>query len=397
MPKESLNVCLIGQKFMGRAHSNAYSQAPRFFKLPAKLVMHTVVGRDAAGLNSFAAKWGWHHASTNWREAIANPEIDLVDVTSANDMHREMVVAALEAGKHVACEKPLAGTFADARAMRDAAKKHKQCKSFIWFCYRRVPAVTLAYHLARSGKLGRIYHVRGFYLQDWAGPQVPLIWRFDKKVAGSGSLGDLGAHVIDMARFISGEEITEINGAVAETFVKTREIPSQGSAGGIAGGAKAAKGKHGKVSVDDATLFVCRFSGGAVGQFEATRFSTGHENKMGVEIHGEKGAISFDFEDMNHLSYYDNTAERKVQGWTKIMVTHAPDHPYAHAWWPDAHVIGYEHAFTNQAADMVAVLSGQKPEAPLPDIEDAFKTHQVLEAVTISAAQGQAVRVAEVK
>ena len=179
-------------------------------------------------------------------------------------------------------------------------------------------------------------------------------------------------------------------------FVKNRKIPSQGSSGGIAGGAKAAKGKTGKVEVDDATLFLCRFSGGAVGQFEATRFSTGYQNKNGVEIHGEKGAIGFNFEDMNHLSFYDTTAERKVRGWTKIMVTHAPDHPYAHAWWPDAQSIGYEHTFINQAADMVADLSGKKPEAPLPDIEDAYKTQQVLEAAMISAAQHRPVSVAEV-
>ena len=397
MSKGSVNICLIGQKFMGRAHSNAYLKAPKFFELPVEPVMHTVAAQDKTQLQAFAKKWGWRNRSTNWREAIANPEIQLVDITAQNHMHREMAIAALEAGKHVACEKPLAGSLDDARQMRDAAGKHKKCKTFVWWSYRRTPAVALAYQLARAGKIGRIYHVRGYYLQDWAGPDVPLIWRFDKKIAGSGSHGDLGAHIIDMARFITGEEILEINGAIAETFVKERMIPSVGSAGGIAGGAKAGRGKMGKVEVDDATLFLCRFSGGALGSFEATRFSTGYQNKNGVEIHGEKGAVSFNFEDMNHLLWFDNTAPAKLKGWTKIMVTHAPDHPYAQAWWPDAHIIGYEHTFINQAADIMMDLGGRQPTIPLPDFADAYQTQRVLEAVSVSAAERRQVTLSEIQ
>jgi predicted dehydrogenase len=397
MSKGSVNICLIGQKFMGRAHSNAYLKAPKFFELPVEPVMHTVAAQDKTQLQAFAKKWGWRNRSTNWREAIANPEIQLVDITAQNHMHREMAIAALEAGKHVACEKPLAGSLDDARQMRDAAGKHKKCKTFVWWSYRRTPAVALAYQLARAGKIGRIYHVRGYYLQDWAGPDVPLIWRFDKKIAGSGSHGDLGAHIIDMARFITGEEILEINGAIAETFVKERMIPSVGSAGGIAGGAKAGRGKMGKVEVDDATLFLCRFSGGALGSFEATRFSTGYQNKNGVEIHGEKGAVSFNFEDMNHLLWFDNTAPAKLKGWTKIMVTHAPDHPYAQAWWPDAHIIGYEHTFINQAADIMMELGGREPTIPLPDFADAYQTQRVLEAVSVSAAERRQVTLSEIQ
>ncbi len=396
MPKDAINICLIGQKFMGRAHSNAFLKAPKFFDLPAEPVMHTVAAQNKSELDKFAKKWGWQHASTNWREAIADPEIQLVDITAQNHMHREMALAALEAGKHVACEKPLAASLDDARKMRDAARKFKKSKTSVWWSYRRTPAVALAYQLARAGKIGRIYHVRGYYLQDWAGPDVPLIWRFDKKIAGSGSHGDLGAHIIDMARFITGEEITEINGAITETFVKERTLPSVGSAGGIAGGAKGG-GKKGKVEVDDATLFLCRFSGGAVGSIEATRFSTGYQNKNGVEIHGEKGAVSFNFEDMNHLSYFDNTAPAKTRGWTKIMVTHAPDHPYAHAWWPDAHIIGYEHTFINQAADLMMNLAGNTPTIPLSDFADAFETQRVLEAVMISAAEKRPVKLSEVQ
>ncbi len=397
MPKPAINVCLIGQKFMGRAHSNAFLKAPKFFDLPADPIMHTVAAQDAQSLKSFAAKWGWKNSSTDWRKAIQNPEIDLVDITAQNHLHRDMAIACLEAGKHVACEKPLAGTIDDAREMRDAAKKYKKSKTFVWWSYRRTPAVALAYQLAKAGKIGRIYHVRGYYLQDWAGPDVPLIWRFDKKVAGSGSHGDLGAHIIDMARFVTGEEITEINGAITETFIKERLLPSVGSAGGIAGGAKSGQGRKGKVDVDDATLFLCRFSGGAVGNFEATRFSTGYQNKNGVEIHGEKGAISFNFEDMNHLMYFDNTADAKTKGWTKIMVTHAPDHPYAHAWWPDAHIIGYEHTFINQAADVMMALGGKEPVVPLSDFADAYETQRVLEAVCISADQRRPVKLSEVR
>jgi predicted dehydrogenase len=396
MSQPTTRICLIGQKFMGRAHSNAYLKAPKFFELASQPVMHTVCARNAGELAEFKNRWGWQHATTNWKEAVTNPEIDLIDVTTPNNQHLDITLAALEAGKHVACEKPLAATLSDARQMRDAAKKAKKIKTFVWYSYRRVPAVTLAHQLVKEGRLGRIYHVRAYYLQDWAGPDVPLIWRFSKEVAGSGSHGDLGAHIIDMARFITGDEITEVSGAIAETFIKERIIPSQGSAGGLAGGAVAGS-KKGKVGVDDAMLFLARFKGGAVGSFEATRFATGYQNKNGVEIHGEKGAVSIDFEDLTWLRFYDRTEDRKVQGWHRINVSHGPEHPYANNWWPDAHSIGYEHTFINQAADMLNVLGGAAPVAPLPDFEDAFKTQQVLEAATVSAAERRPVKIAEFK
>lgn len=394
MSKSTINVCQIGDKFMGRAHSNAYSKAPRFFDLPLLPVQHTVAGRNREELESFARTWGWQNASTDWRAAVSSPDIGLVDVTSPNNMHKEMAIAALEAGKHVACEKPLAGTLADARAMRDAAKKAKKSKTFVWYCYRRVPAVALAHQIVREGKLGRIYHIRGSYLQDWAGPAVPLVWRFQKSVSGSGSHGDLGAHVIDMARFISGDEIAEVNGAIAETIIKERDIPSAGSKGGIAAGAKGGAGKKGKVDVDDATLFLARTKGGAVCTFEATRFATGNQNRIGIEINGEKGAVRFDFEDMNHLHFYDATQERRLQGWRQIMVTNGSQ-PYGKNWWPDAHVIGYEHTFINMLADMMLALAGKEPVVPLPDFEDAFKTQQVLEAAMVSAAEKRPVKISE--
>ncbi|HSU66901.1 MAG TPA: Gfo/Idh/MocA family oxidoreductase, partial [Tepidisphaeraceae bacterium] len=211
---KTINVCLIGHKFMGRTHSNAYLKVNKFFTdLPVEPVMHTIVGRNAEELRDFKRRWGWQNTSTDWRQAVNNPEIGLVDVGTPNNMHAEMSIAALEAGKNVACEKPLAGSLKDARQMRDAARRAKG-KTFVWYNYRRVPAVAFAHQLAREGRLGRIYHVRAFYLQDWAGPDVPLIWRFQKSVSGSGSHGDLGAHIIDMARFITGDEITEVIGSV---------------------------------------------------------------------------------------------------------------------------------------------------------------------------------------
>jgi predicted dehydrogenase len=392
-----VNVCLVGHKFMGRAHSNAYLKVNKFFDLPTHAVMKTIVGRNKAELEAFAARWGWESSTTDWRAAVTDPQIHLVDIGTPNDSHADIAIAALEAGKHVACEKPLAATLDEARRMNDAAKRARKSKTFVWYNYRRVPAVTLARHLVREGKIGKIFQIRCYYLQDWAkDPNVPLIWRFQKKIAGSGSHGDLGAHVIDMARYVSGDEFVEISGAVAETFIKARPLPSQGSTGGISSGAKADT-KMGKSDVDDVMMFLARMKSGAVCSVEATRFATGYQNKNGLEIHGENGAIRFNFEDMAYLDFYDATLPRKVQGWTRINVSHVPDHPYAHAWWPDAHPIGYEHSFTNMVADMMRVLGSQQPESPLPDFEDAYQTQRVLEAVTRSADTKKLVRLSEVK
>ena len=390
------NVCLVGQKFMGRAHSNAYSKAGQFFDLPVEPVMHTIVARDLASLQAFAKKWGWQNATTEWKTAVTHPDIDLVDVTTPNNKHLDFVIAALEAGKHVACEKPLAATLIDARQMRDAARKAKKSKTFVWYNYRRVPAVAAAYQIAASGKLGRLYHVRAFYLQGWASsPEIPLVWRFDKAQAGSGSLGDLGAHVIDMARFITGDEIKEISGAISQTFIKERPLPGIEAGAGITGGGKST-GKKGKVTVDDAIVAIGHMNKGALFTIEATRFATGRENKNGVEINGEKGSIYFDFEDLNNLYFFDSTAPRQLQGWTKIQASVPGVHPYQAAYWPTAHPLGYEHAFVNQAVDMFRILGGEKPEVPMPDFDDAYETQRVLEAIELSAANRAAVKISEI-
>jgi predicted dehydrogenase len=311
------------------------------------------------------------------------------------ELHAPVARAAIAAGKPCACEKPIAGTLADAREMVDAATKAK-VPTFVWFNYRRVPAVALAHQMVKAGQLGDIRHVRASYLQDWATDAVPLLWRFDKKLAGSGAHGDLNAHIIDMTRFVTGQEITEICGAISETFIKQRKIPTGVSAGGIASG-RSGEGEMGKVTVDDAVLFLARFAGGAVASFEAARQATGNQNRNQFEINGTKGSLKFDFERMNELQFYDAALPRAVQGWSTIMCTHGGDHPYVANWWPDAHLIGYEHGFTNQAYDILRVLAGEAPTVPIPDFNDAYQTQRVLEAALLSADERRWIAMDQVK
>jgi predicted dehydrogenase len=391
----TINVALVGQGFMGRTHSNAWGQVAKFFKPPLTPVMHTVYGQPEENPRVFADNWGWKNAVTDWESLVRSPEIGLVDIVTPNYMHAPVARAAIAAGKPVSCEKPIAGSLADARAMVEAAKAAK-VKTFVWFNYRRCPAVAFAHQLVKSGKLGRLYHVRAAYLQDWAGESVPLLWRFDKKLAGSGAHGDLNAHIVDMTRFVTGEEITEVAGAIAETFIKERALMTGVATGGIAAG-RQGTAVMGKVTVDDTVLFLARFSGGAVASFEAARQATGNQNHNGFEINGSKGSIKFNFERMNELEYYDATLPRGVQGWTPIICTHGGDHPYAGNWWPDAHLIGYEHGFVNQAFDILKVLGGEAPTVPIPDFEDAYQTQRVLEAAMISAEERRPVPLEEVK
>lgn len=377
------NVALIGQKFMGRAHSNAWSQVGHFFDLPVTPQKHTIAARHADELRAFAAQWGWPHTTTDWKEIARNDEIGLVDVSTPNHVHAEQSIAMLEAGKHVACEKPLAGSLEDARAMKEAAARASG-KTFVWYNYRRCPAVALAYQLMREGRIGAVYHVRATYLQSWGGPDTPLVWRFDKNVAGSGAHGDLNAHLIDMARFLTGDEVAEIRGAVSRTFVKERALPDD-------------PGRKGPSTVDDAVLFLASFANGAVGSFEATRLAHGNQNRNTIEINGEKGSLKFDFEDMNVLRFFDAADGPREGGWRRIMCTSAGNHPYAAAWWPDAHVLGYEHGFTNMAADVMRVLGGDEPEVPLPDFADAYETQRVLAAALLAAENRCAVPMSDVR
>ena len=392
---QKVNVALIGQGFMGRTHSNAWGQVNKFFKPPMQAVMHTVFGQPEENPQAFADNWGWQRSSTDWQSVVASPEIALVDVVTPNFMHAPPAKAAIAAGKACACEKPIAGSLSDARDMVQAAKK-AGVKTFVWFNYRRCPAVGVAYQLVRDGRIGDIRHVRATYLQDWAGDSVPLLWRFDKALAGSGAHGDLNAHIIDLTRFVTGQEIVQVAGAIAETFIKERTIPAGVSTGGIASGREGA-GAKGPVTVDDTVLFLARFSGGAVASFEAARQATGNQNRNTFEINGTKGSVKFDFERMNELQYYDATLPRAVQGWSTIMCTHGGDHPYVGNWWPDAHLIGYEHGFVNQAYDIIKVLAGETPTLPIPDFNDAYQTQRVLEAALISASEGRPVNLEDVK
>ncbi len=388
-----LNIALVGSKFMGRAHSNAWLSVNKFFDVPRDVVMRIVCAVEAKETRAFARKWGWSRATTSYEDILDDETIELVDVGSPNHVHAPQSIAALEAGKHVACEKPLAGTLDDARAMRDAARKAERrgLQTFVWFNYRRCPAVAFAHQLVRKGKLGRIYHVRAQYLQDWGGPATPLTWRFDARQAGSGAHGDLNAHIIDMARFITGDEITEVSGAVRETFIKQRAM-----VGSTGRGARSRK-RVGKSTVDDCVLFLTRFKSGAIGSFEATRLATGNQNRNRIEINGAKGAIKFDFERMNELRWWDNTLESSLRGWSRIMCTNAGDHPYVDAYWPPAHLIGYEHGFVSQAADIIRMIAGRKPVVAMPDFEDAYQTQRVLHAAILSARERRAVKMNEVK
>ena len=391
------NVALIGQKFMGRVHSNAYLLAERYFNLPLRPIMHTIVGLDLISLAPFADRWGWRKYSTSWKDIVKDPSVNLIDVSTPNHMHAEQALAAISAGKHVACEKPLGATLKEARQMKNAASRSRRVKTFVWFNYRRCPAVALARHLVHEGRLGRLYHVRASFLQDWAGPDTPLSWRFQKKYAGSGAHGDLNSHIIDMARFVTGQEFTEIVGAMSETFIPTREVITPPTKTGGRSRARKSKKATGKSDVDDAMLFLARLSDGAVASFEASRLAMGHSVGAGFEVSGEHGALRFSYEDMNTLWLYDATENRQTAGWRKIICTAAGHHPYAGAWWPEGHGIGYEHTFVNMVAEMMAMLAGEEPLIPIPDFADAYETQRVLEAATLSAKNRAAVRLNDVK
>ena len=380
-----VNVALIGSKFMGRAHANAWGQVGRFFDTDPSASLHTIVARNPEETAEFAETWGWQNASTDWRSTVTSDDIDLVDIATPNSAHAEAAIAALDAGKHVACEKPLAGTLADAEAMAAAAAAASG-RTFVWYNYRRVPAVALAHRIVASGALGQIYHVRAAYLQSWGGPDTPLLWRFQGDVAGSGAHGDLNAHIIDAVRFVTGEEIVSVEGSIEHTFIEERALLEGDAGGEIAGAGASTSAGMGRSTVDDAVMFLGRMSGGGLASFEATRLATGYHNANRWEIHGEKGALRFDFERMNELGFYNLEGDGATQGWATIDVTRGGDgHPYADAWWPDSHGLGYEHAFVNQASDILTVIGGGEPLVPMPDFADALQTQRVLQAAIDSA------------
>jgi predicted dehydrogenase len=374
---EQLRVGMIGYAFMGAAHSQAWRTVNRVFDLPLSAHLSLVCGRTTAGVAAAAAKLGWSEYTTDWRDVIARDDIDLVDICTPGDTHAEIALAALAAGKHVLCEKPLANTVAEARAMAAAASKTDSVRSMCGFNYRRVPAVTLMRQMVAAGRIGDIRHVRAVYLQDWiVDPQFPLVWRLRKEIAGSGALGDIGAHIVDLTQFVTGQSITAVS-ALTETFVRSRPLPSASSGLAAAGGAGV-----GEVTVDDAALFLARLDGGAVATYEATRFATGRKNGLRVELNGSAGSLVFAFERMNELQFYDAARPSEEQGFTRIQVTE-PDHPYMGAWWPPGHPIGYEHTFTHEVRDLIAAIAAG--EDPAPSFADALQVQLVLDAVERSA------------
>ncbi|MGO1850990.1 Gfo/Idh/MocA family protein [Microbacterium sp.] len=377
-----LGVGMVGYSFMGAAHSQAWRTAPRFFDLPMSPEMTAVVGRDAARVADAAGRLGWQSAETDWRRLLERDDIDLVDICTPGDTHAEIAIAALEAGKHVLCEKPLANSVAEAERMAAAAERAAASgiRSMVGFTYRRVPAIQLAHQLVADGRIGEIRHVRVQYLQDWlSDPDAPLSWRLDKEKAGSGALGDIGAHAVDLAQFITGESLVGVAGLM-ETFVTERPVAASSS-----GLSSTAGQGRGKVTVDDAALFFGRLSGGGLASFEATRFASGRKNAIRVEINGSRGSVSFDFEDMNVLHFFDAADPAATAGFRRIVVTE-PDHPFIAAWWPPGHGLGYEHAFTHQAVDLVNALA--VGEAPAPSFADGLAVQRVLDAVERSAASG---------
>jgi predicted dehydrogenase len=372
---------MIGYAFMGAAHSQAWRTAGRFFDLPYRVDMAALGGRNADAARAAADRLGWSSVETDWRALVARDDVDLVDVCTPGDTHAEIAIAALEAGKHVLCEKPLANTVEEAEQMTRAAEAAaaRGVRSMVGFNYRRVPALSLAQRIVASGRLGDLRHVRAQYLQDWiSDPEFPLVWRLQREVAGSGALGDIGAHIVDAAQFVTGRTITGVS-AVTETFVKQRPLLSSTSGGGQATGGS----EMGEVTVDDAAIFTARLTGGVLGVFEATRFATGRKNAIRLEVNGSRGSLAFDFEAMNELLVHDAEADADVAGWTRIQVTE-PDHPYVAAWWPPGHLIGYEHTFTHEVVDLLAdIAAGQDP---IPSFADGLQVQRVLAAVEASAA-----------
>ena len=376
MPK-TLNVGMVGYKFMGRAHSNAWLKAAKFFDLKARPVMKMICGRDRTGVADAAHRWGWDQFTTDWHHLVNDPTIDIVDITTPNDTHAEIAIAAARAGKAILCEKPLALDVAEARQMA-AVVKRAGITNMICHNYRRIPALVLAQKMISAGDLGQIYHYRARYAQDWiVDPAFPLVWRLQSKIAGSGAHGDINAHIIDIGRFLIGE-FAEVCGQM-ETFIKERPLPAQ-SVGLSATGSK----KLGKVTVDDAVSFIGRFKNGALANLEATRFALGRKNGIQIEINGSKGSLLFDLEDLNRLQYYNDADPADRKGFRDILVTEGGGvHPYINAWWPPGHIIGYEHTFIHTIADFVNAVADKRPVKP--DFQDGLANQLVLAAVEKSA------------
>ncbi len=376
-----LNVALIGHRFMGKAHSNAYRQLARFF--PGKYTprMKVLCGKACTEeLEATAAQYGWEESDCEWERVIARKDIDIVDISTPGSLHHPMALAAAKAGKHIICEKPLANTLGEAQEMLKAVEK-AGVLHMVNFNYRRVPAVALARQMIQEGRLGKIHHYHGAYFQDWIiDPSFPLVWRMEKKYAGSGALGDIGAHAADLAQFLNSD-ITSVVGQMT-TFVKERPLPADGE------GAWGAKGKGGKgrVTVDDDSNFLANFRNGSIGVFQSSRFAGGRRNYNTFHVYGSDGSLAFNMERMNELEFYDRTEPQAEQGFKTILVTESV-HPYVGAWWPPGHIIGYEHTFVHAVHDFLVAL--EKETLPEPSFREGVKVQAVLGAVEQSTKSGR--------
>jgi predicted dehydrogenase len=382
-PAQPLRVAIVGYSFMGSIHAQAWTTAPRFFDLGPGVELVAVSGRDAVAARAFADRFGIADVETDWRALLTRGDVDVIDICTPGHLHAEIAIAALDAGIHVLCEKPLANTLEEAERMVAAAERAaaQGVQAMVGFSYRRTPALAYAQRLVADGRLGTIRHIRAQYLQDWiVDPDFPLVWRLDAEQAGSGALGDLGAHIIDLVGFVTGQELTGVS-ALSSTFITERPLPDASS--GLSATSTAATPRTGTVTVDDAVVFIGRTDGGALATFEATRFATGRKNAMRLEVDGSDGSITFDFERMNELEFHDHTLPAEEAGFRRILVTE-PGHPYAGAWWPAGHGLGYEHTFVHEVADLARDLAaGRRPE---PGFADGLRVQRILTAVAESAA-----------
>jgi predicted dehydrogenase len=375
-----LRVAMIGYAFMGAAHSQGWRNAHRFYDLPAVPDMAVLCGRQESAAQAAAHKLGWAEAVTDWRDVVERDDIDVVDVCTPGDSHAEIALAVLAAAKHVLCEKPLANSVAEAAQMATAAAEAESAGVFsmVGFNYRRTPALALARRMVEDGRIGTLRHIRAVYAQDWIiDPEFPLVWRLQRDLAGSGALGDIGAHIVDLAYFLSGERLTGVSGTL-DTFIRQRPLPTASTGLRATGSAET-----GEVTVDDAAAFFGRTESGAMATFEATRFATGRKNGMRIELNGSAGSLAFDFERMNELQAYDGTVPASDAGFRRILATE-PEHPYVSAWWPPGHGLGYEHTFVNEIADFVRDVATGRP--PSPSFADGLYVQRVLDAVERSSA-----------
>jgi predicted dehydrogenase len=378
---KTFRVGLIGHRFMGRAHSNAWRQAPKFFNLKANVEMHTICGRDAAATQSARAQLGWQHATTDWREIVESPLIDIVDIVTPTNSHAEMAIAAVKNGKHVLCEKPLGLNLKECEQMFAAAQKAKVVH-MVCHNYRRIPAIVLAKRMIGEGALGRIYHFRARYAQDsLANPDFPINWRLQKEISGSGVHSDINSHIIDLGRYLVGE-FEKVCGIV-NTFIPERPL-----ADSLARGQK----KMGKVTAPDSAVFIGWMENGVMANLEATKYAMGRRNRIEIEINGSKGSLYFDFEDMNKLKFYNGDDPKDRQGFRDILVTQRDNiQPYVSNWWPPGHGLGYEHTFVHAIADFVNACADGK--SVQPTFEDGLKNQRVLTAVEESSQKGRWVKV----